>query len=158
VLHDMREGASFIFHHAALSFVVLAMAAGLFTIGCFGPLIELVEGEVRCLDDYFEGRMPRCELLVAERDGVRLGFAFVEPHVDYFTQAEHGHLGMIAVTEAAEGTGAGAALLAAAEQWARERGYARLTLNVFAGNGRARAFYEKHGFDVETVRYTKPLA
>jgi GNAT superfamily N-acetyltransferase len=129
----------------------------------FGPpawrtSIELVEGEVRCLDDYFEGRMPRCELLVAERDGVRLGFAFVEPHVDYFTQAEHGHLGMIAVTEAAEGTGAGAALLAAAEQWARERGYARLTLNVFAGNGRARAFYEKHGFDVETVRYTKPLA
>ena len=40
----------------------------------FGPpawrtSIELVEGEVRCLDDYFEGRMPRCELLVAERDG-----------------------------------------------------------------------------------------
>ena len=31
----------FIFHHAALSFVVLAMAAGLFTIGCFGPLIAI---------------------------------------------------------------------------------------------------------------------
>ncbi len=41
VLHDMREGSSFIFHHAALSFVVLAMAAGLFTIGCFGPLIAV---------------------------------------------------------------------------------------------------------------------
>ena len=65
---------------------------------------------------------------------------------------------MIAVTEAAQGTGAGAALLAAAEQWARGRGYTTLTLNVFAGNERARAFYEKHGFDVETVRYTKALA
>jgi MFS family permease len=38
---DMREGMSFIFHHAAVFFVVLAMAAGLFTIGCFGPLIAI---------------------------------------------------------------------------------------------------------------------
>ena len=129
----------------------------------FGPppwrtSIEVVEGEVRCLDDYFDGRMPGCELLIAEQDGERLGFAFLEPHVDYFTQIEHGHLGMIAVTETAEGTGAAAALLHAAEQWTRHRGYATLTLNVFAGNGRARAFYEKSGFRVETVRYTKPLA
>jgi predicted MFS family arabinose efflux permease len=41
VLHDMSVGAKFIVHHAALSFVVLAMAAGLFTIGCFGPLIAI---------------------------------------------------------------------------------------------------------------------
>lgn len=41
VLHEMGEGARFIVHHAALSFVVLAMAAGLFTIGCFGPLIAI---------------------------------------------------------------------------------------------------------------------
>jgi MFS transporter, DHA3 family, macrolide efflux protein len=41
VLHDMGEGVRFIFHHAALTFVVLAMAAGLFTIGCFGPLIAI---------------------------------------------------------------------------------------------------------------------
>jgi MFS family permease len=41
VVHDMGEGMRFIFHHAALSFVVLAMAAGLFTIGCFGPLIAI---------------------------------------------------------------------------------------------------------------------
>jgi MFS family permease len=41
VLHEMGEGMRFIVHHAALSFVVLAMAAGLFTIGCFGPLIAV---------------------------------------------------------------------------------------------------------------------
>jgi RimJ/RimL family protein N-acetyltransferase len=29
---------------------------------------------------------------------------------------------------------------------------------VFEGNSRARAFYEKSGFRVETLRYTKPLA
>jgi MFS family permease len=41
VWHDMSEGMRFIFHHAALSFVVMAMAAGLFVIGCFGPLIAV---------------------------------------------------------------------------------------------------------------------
>jgi len=38
---DMRQGISFIIHHAALLFVILAMAAGMFVIGCFGPLIAI---------------------------------------------------------------------------------------------------------------------
>jgi MFS family permease len=38
---DLTEGIRFIVHHPALSFVVAAMAAGLFTIGCFGPLIAV---------------------------------------------------------------------------------------------------------------------
>ncbi|HEX4566767.1 MAG TPA: MFS transporter [Vicinamibacterales bacterium] len=41
VIHDMGVGMRFIVHHAALSFVVLAMAAGMFVIGCFGPLIAI---------------------------------------------------------------------------------------------------------------------
>jgi MFS family permease len=39
--HDMMQGLRFIAGHAAVSFVVLAMAAGLFTVGCFGPLIAI---------------------------------------------------------------------------------------------------------------------
>src|SRR5258707_740786 len=38
---DMKHGISFIVHHAALLFVILAMAAGMFVIGCFGPLIAI---------------------------------------------------------------------------------------------------------------------
>jgi len=38
---DMRQGLSFIVHHAAVVFVVMAMAAGLFTVGCFGPLVAI---------------------------------------------------------------------------------------------------------------------
>jgi DHA3 family macrolide efflux protein-like MFS transporter len=38
---DMQQGIGFIVHHAALLFVVLAMAAGMFVIGCFGPLIAV---------------------------------------------------------------------------------------------------------------------
>jgi MFS family permease len=37
----MVEGLRFIAHHPSLLFVVAAMAAGLFTIGCFGPLIAV---------------------------------------------------------------------------------------------------------------------
>jgi MFS transporter, DHA3 family, macrolide efflux protein len=38
---DMRQGLSFIVHHPAVVFVVMAMAAGLFTVGCFGPLVAI---------------------------------------------------------------------------------------------------------------------
>ncbi len=41
ILADMAAGARFIIHHAAIVFVVLAMAAGLFIVGCFGPLIAI---------------------------------------------------------------------------------------------------------------------
>src|SRR5262245_17301072 len=41
IWRDLVEGVSFIFHHTAILFVVMAMAAGLFTIGCFGPLIAI---------------------------------------------------------------------------------------------------------------------
>ncbi len=41
ILPDMREGISFIVHHAALLFVILALAAGMFVLGCFGPLIAV---------------------------------------------------------------------------------------------------------------------
>jgi MFS transporter, DHA3 family, macrolide efflux protein len=38
---DMKQGIDFIFHHASLLFVILAMASGMFVIGCFGPLIAI---------------------------------------------------------------------------------------------------------------------
>jgi MFS transporter, DHA3 family, macrolide efflux protein len=41
LLGDMSEGVRFIAGHSAVSFVVVAMAAGLFTVGCFGPLIAI---------------------------------------------------------------------------------------------------------------------
>jgi DHA3 family macrolide efflux protein-like MFS transporter len=41
ILSDMKQGMSFIFHHAALLFVILALAAGMFVMGCFGPLIAI---------------------------------------------------------------------------------------------------------------------
>jgi GNAT superfamily N-acetyltransferase len=119
---------------------------------------EIVAGEVRCLDDFFDGGLQGSTLLVAEDAGRPAGFAFLEHATDYFSGERHGHLGMIAVSEAAEGRGAGAALLHAAEEWTRAQGYATLTLNVFEGNARARRVYERAGYRVETLRYVKAMA
>jgi len=41
IWHDMQQGLSFIIHHAALLFVILALASGMFIMGCFGPLIAV---------------------------------------------------------------------------------------------------------------------
>jgi len=38
---DMKQGVRFIVHHAALLFVILALASGMFVLGCFGPLIAV---------------------------------------------------------------------------------------------------------------------
>ncbi len=132
-------------------------------LAAFGPPpwrspLEIVGGEVRTLDEFFDGLVPRSSLLIAEdAGGERLGFAYLEAAVDYFTETEHAHLGMIALTESAEGRGAGRALMEAAEAWARSRGHSKLTLNVFDGNRRAREFYERLGYRVETLRYVKPF-
>ena len=41
IWHDMKQGLLFIVHHAALLFVILALASGMFVMGCFGPLIAV---------------------------------------------------------------------------------------------------------------------
>ena len=41
ILNDLIAGARFIFTHATISFVILAMAAGMFALSCFAPLIAI---------------------------------------------------------------------------------------------------------------------
>lgn len=41
VLNDLMAGVKFIFTHETISFVIMAMAAGMFAISCFGPLIAV---------------------------------------------------------------------------------------------------------------------
>jgi RimJ/RimL family protein N-acetyltransferase len=62
-----------------------------------------------------------------------------------------GELGM-AVAHEWRGRGVGSALLAAAIDWARERGLHKLSLGVFAHNDAAIALYRKFGFVAEGRR------
>jgi GNAT superfamily N-acetyltransferase len=120
----------------------------------------VVTAESRVLHAFFDAAAPGPEiaLLIAEgEEGVRLGFAYLETLIDYFDRKPHGHVAELAVTREAEGSGAGGALFAASEDWARASGYSVLTLNVFEGNRHARAVYERRGFAPETLRYVKIL-
>ena len=131
-------------------------------LAAFGPprwrtAEEVVEGEARTLRDFFESGDDGSRLLIVEAGDQRLGFVLLEELRDYFTLERHGHVGILAVTSAAEGRGAGGALIRAAEAWARERGYRTLTLNVFNTNHHAREVYEHLGFEPDTVKYIKAL-
>jgi GNAT superfamily N-acetyltransferase len=132
-------------------------------LGAFGPppwrtAEEIGEADARVLRAFFESPAPGATLLVAEaEEGAPLGFIYLEVLRDYFIGEEHGHVGILAVAAQAEGRGAGGALMRAAEDWARERGYRRLTLNVFERNVRARVVYTHLGYGPETMRYVKFL-
>ena len=129
----------------------------------FGPppwrtVAEVVDGESRALRNFFENAPDGSGLLVAEdARGRSLGFAYLETQLDFFTRRPHAHLAELAVAREAEGLGAGGALLTASEDWARSKGYAVLTLNVFDENRHARDVYERRGFSAEYVRYIKTL-
>ncbi|HSS50039.1 MAG TPA: GNAT family N-acetyltransferase [Thermoanaerobaculia bacterium] len=119
---------------------------------------EVVAGEVRTLRDFLSDGGAGSKLLVAEdAHGNPLGFIFLETGEDYFTLTRHGHVGILAVAVAAEGRGAGRALMQAAEAWGREQGFPKLTLNVFENNHHARKVYERLGYSPETLKYVKPL-
>jgi len=85
------------------------------------------------------------------------GVVFVSTKTDYFTGERHAHVEVLAVAPEAQGRGVARALMAAAESWARARGDAFITLNVFDANRRARGIYARLGYLPETVHYRRAL-
>jgi ribosomal protein S18 acetylase RimI-like enzyme len=82
------------------------------------------------------------ELRVAEEDGASVGLAWFLPAG---TLALGGYLRLIAVTDAAQRRGTGAALLAAfEEETARSSAHAFLLVSDF--NAAAQRFYARHGY------------
>lgn len=80
---------------------------------------------------------------LATEDGADLGTMGVGPH--HGDVADAGLYG-VWVAGGARGGGAADALLAAVVTWARQRGFARLRLDVGDHNARATAFYLRAGF------------
>ncbi len=96
-------------------------------------------------------------VIACASDGRRLGYIHLRPGKDGVTDEPCGYISLIATTKEAEGTGVATRLMAAAEDWARGRGYRLLSLDVFADNRRAVDFYRRGGFTAETYRMVKPL-
>jgi ribosomal protein S18 acetylase RimI-like enzyme len=118
---------------------------------------EIAEGDRRALNDALDHPQDGTDLFVAELSGERAGCLLMWTLEDFFSQQWHAHVSVIAVTREAEGKGVGAALMAHAEEWARQRGHRSITLSVFEGNRRAQKLYERVGYVNEMRRYTKPL-
>ena len=96
------------------------------------------------------------EVVIAERDGRPVGCLHILVIKDFFG-VSHGHISVLSTTAEAEGTGVGRTLMAFAEQWTVRHGLSLMTLNVFAGNERARRFYDRTGFEVEMMKYAKRI-
>ena len=112
-------------------------------------------------DRYMAATFARVEegaqTLVAWSGNRRLGYVHMRPGKDGVTEEPCGYVSLLALDKDAEGKGLAHRLMQAAEDWARGRGYRLLSLDVFADNSRAVAFYERRGFRSETLRMVKPL-
>jgi len=118
---------------------------------------ELIEGDRRALDAWFDTQQPGEAMYVAELDGTPAGCAYLVTLIDYFTERPHAHLSVLAVEKWAEGKGVGTALLDRCTEWARSQQSDRLTLSALVTNTRARELYERKGYQGEYIRYVLPL-
>jgi GNAT superfamily N-acetyltransferase len=100
---------------------------------------------------------PDTALFLAESEDGPVGVIHLTTADDYYTNAQTAHIADVVVSPDAEGQGVGSALIAFAEQWARDRGFGMLTLNVFVKNGKARQLYVRLGFGEEWLRCIKRL-
>ena len=100
---------------------------------------------------------PGAQAFVATIDGQSCGVISFYPDRDYFTDHPRVYVDNLAVTQESEGKGVGRALLDYVERWARGHGYREVVLDVFAGNQRAIAFYERQGYRPDHIRMAKPL-
>lgn len=103
-------------------------------------------------EPFFRDTSGPADHLVAELGGrvvgyVRLGFPTPLPANAHVRQIRG-----LAVAEEARGLGVGRALVRAAVEDARERGFRRITLRVLGHNTAARGLYESEGFVVEGVQ------
>ena len=95
--------------------------------------------------------------LIAEKDSVPLGFIHARSHIDSISGETCATVPLLAVCSEAQGLGIGKKLVNSVEIWAKELGYRLLHLEVFAQNKGAHNFYQKQGFEDETIHMIKSL-
>ena len=140
----------------AAALMALASRMANFDLPPWRSADEVIEADGRDMVNAVSAGNPEQDVFLAESNGVAAGCLYVLVATDFFGR-RHAHISVIVTSEAAEGSGVGRALMVHAEEWARRRHLPLLTLNVFAGNTRARQFYEKAGFEVEMLKYVKPV-
>jgi GNAT superfamily N-acetyltransferase len=95
-------------------------------------------------------------LVAVADDGTLAGVISIRPSRHFGGELD-GYIGELAVAEHLSRRGIGAALIGAADDWARDHGLRNLTLHTGAFNTSARAFYAALGFAEEEVRLTREV-
>ena len=119
-----------------------------------------IEGVGSALREWFEesldARGDEQATFVARVGGEVVGMVAVSEQRHWSGDLD-AYVGELATAARHERRGVGRALLDRAEQWARERGLARITLETGAANTGARAFYSALGYLEEEIRLTRML-
>ncbi|MFJ9124876.1 GNAT family N-acetyltransferase [Streptomyces sp. NPDC102340] len=100
---------------------------------------------------FFNERFGPRDHLVAELDGVLVGYIRLGLPAPLESNAHVRQIMGLAVADAARGRGAGRALVRGAIELARRQGARRITLRVLGHNTPARKLYEAEGFVIEGV-------
>lgn len=119
---------------------------------------RMEESQLRIAQESLEDPTPDTEIFVAEDEtGELFGFLEVKPHKDYLSGIEQGNIVAIAVSPHGEGKGVGKRLMEKAEDWAHQKGYHQIILNVFAKNDRAVNFYKYLKYETEVLKMVKEI-
>ena len=97
------------------------------------------------------------DAFVALTGGLVVGLATVHSRAVLHSARPVAQLTALVVPPSARGRGIGRALVARAEEWARNRGAERLVVTTALHRAEAPRFYERLGFDHTGRRYVKRL-
>ena len=95
--------------------------------------------------------------LASSAAGAPVGLAGVACHSTLHTSGPVAYITALVVATSARRRGAGRALVAEAERWARSRGCARLSVTSAEHRTDAHAFYPSCGLPHSGRRYSKPI-
>ncbi len=114
-------------------------------------------GDADMVREWAAGKRDDVHIRIAVSDKKVIGVAVVSDRKEMLSGEPSAHLEVLALDKSAEGFGIAASLIDASDSLAKARGAKTISLNVFANNTKARALYERKGYDGELMRYIKPL-
>lgn len=118
---------------------------------------ELWQGDAEMVQQWVDKERTNMDVWLVRANNSVIGVSIVSYKPELLTNKPSAHLEVLAVDKSAEGQGVATALIQYSEKMAVDKGAQFMSLHVFANNERARALYDRQGFDGELMRYIKPL-
>jgi len=118
---------------------------------------HLGQGDLAMVHEWAGGQRQDVDVCVASTADKVVGVAMLSERKELLSTEPSVHLEVLALEKSAEGFGIATALMDEVDRLAKLRGAKSVTLHVFANNTKARALYERKGFEGELIRCIKHL-